>query len=157
MFGKIVAGLFGGLIVAIIGAMVVTVALASSPAASSVGAIAFFVFWALGIALAVTASRTGKAWRRVLISSGLLSFALPLSSIIFTGSVMTQAAGEGGEFSGAAAAGAAIGGGMITIASGVLGFFLGVIFLVIGLLVGRDREVIIIREGGIEQSEEQIS
>ena len=46
----------------------------------------------------------------------------------------------------AAAAGAALGGGMITAITGFLGFLLGIIFLVIGLLVGRDKEVVIIRE-----------
>jgi hypothetical protein len=35
--------------------------------------------------------------------------------------------------------------------SGFLGFFLGVIFLVIGLLTGRDKEVVIIKEGASEK------
>lgn len=76
---------------------------------------------------------------------------MPLSSFIFTGSHVAEVATQGGEYAGAAAAGAALGGGLITAISGFLGFFLGVIFLVVGLLTGRDKEIIVIKEGGSEQ------
>ena len=46
------------------------------------------------------------------------------------------------EYAGAQAAGAAIGGGLISGFMGFVGFFLGVVFLIIGLLVGRDQQVI---------------
>lgn len=46
MFGKIVSGIVGGLIMAILGAFVVTVALSSDPeSGGQTGAVAFFVFW----------------------------------------------------------------------------------------------------------------
>lgn len=150
MVGKILCGLLGGLLVAILGSFLATLITASNPeAAGQLGAIAFFVFWAIALVLAVTASRAGKSWRRLLLTSSVLSFALPLSSFIFTGQQVTQAAEAGGDYAGAAAAGAMIGGGLITAAAGFLGFFLGVIFLIIGLLVGRDKQVIIVKEGEI--------
>lgn len=149
MFGKIVSGVIGGLLIAALGALVVTVALISDPESrGQTGALAFFLFWVFGLVLALTASRAGKAWRRILLTSAILSFAMPLSSFIFTGSQVNEAATRGGEYAGAAAAGAALGGGLIMAISGFLGFFLGVIFLVLGLLTGRDKEIVIIKEGG---------
>lgn len=147
MFGKIVSGIIGGLILAILGALVVTIALTSDPeSVGQMGVITFVAFWLFGLILALTASRAGKAWRRIFVTSAILSFTIPLSSFIFTGSQVTEAASQGGEYAGAAAAGAILGGGFITAISGFLGFFLGVIFLVLGLLTGRDKEVIIIKE-----------
>jgi hypothetical protein len=147
MFGKVFSGIFGGLIIAIIGTLLVVVATASDRESDgSTGTIVFFVMWAIGLTIALAASRAGKAWRRLLIIAGLLAFAMPLSSLIFANNEVINAANEGGDYAGAAATGAAIGGGLVTAISGFLGFFLGVIFLVIGLLVGRDQKVIIVKE-----------
>lgn len=152
MFKKIVSGIVGGFILAVLGALLVTLALASNPeSGGKTGATAFFIFWAVGLAVALTASRAGKAWRRLLITSAILSFAMPLSSFMFTGSQVTKAVSQGGEYAGAAAAGAALGGGLITAISGFLGFFLGIIFLIIGLLVGKDKQVVIVKEGKEEE------
>ena len=152
MFGKIVSGVIGGLIMALLGTLVVTVALSSDPeSGGQIGAVAFIVFWIFGLVLALSASRAGKAWRRILVTSAILSFAMPLSSFIFTGVQVTQAATQGGEYAGAATAGAALGGGLITAISGFLGFFIGIIFLVVGLLTGRDKDVVVIKEGGDEK------
>ena len=151
MFGKIISGVIGGLIVAILGALVVTVALSSNPeSGAQVGAIAFFVFWVLAIVFAILSPRVAKAWRRLLITSAILSFTMPISSFIFTGAAVTQEAAKGGEYADVAAAGAALGGGMITAITGFLGFFLGIIFLIIGLLVGRDKQVVVVKESGPE-------
>jgi hypothetical protein len=49
---------------------------------------------------------------------------------------------KGGDIANAAAAGAAIGGGLVTGFMGILGFFLGAVLLIIGFLVGRDRQVV---------------
>jgi hypothetical protein len=46
------------------------------------------------------------------------------------------------EYGKAQAAGAAIGGGLVTGVLGFVGFFLGLVFLVLGLLVGRRKEVV---------------
>ena len=152
MIGKIISGLVGGLIVAILGAMLVTLALASNPeSGGQTGAMAFFVFWVVAVVMALTAPRAGKAWRRLLITSGLLSFAMPISSLIFSGAQVADAASQGGEYASAAVAGAALAGGMVTAITGFVGFFLGVIFLVIGLLVGTDKQIVIIKEGESEE------
>jgi hypothetical protein len=76
---------------------------------------------------------------------------MPISSLIFSGAQVADAASQGGEYAGAATAGAALGGGMVTAITGFLGFYLGVIFLVIGLLVGRDKQIVIIKESGSEK------
>jgi len=152
MFVKIVSGIIGGLIIAILGTLIVTIGLAGDlESVGHTGDVAFLVFWVFGMVLALTASRAGKAWRRILVTSAILSFVMPLSAFIFTAAQVADAVTEGGEYVGAAAAGAAFGGGLITALSGFLGFFLGVIFLVVGLLTGRDKEVVIIREGGSEK------
>lgn len=142
---KVLAGIIGGLIIAIIGAMVIAVGGASNPSSGGYGAIAFVVLWVVGIAVAVMAPSAAKAWRRLLITSGVLSFLLPLSAIVFTGSRVAGTLERGGEYAGAAATGAAIGGGLISGFMVILGFFLGAVFLVIGLLVGRDKQVVYVQ------------
>ncbi|MFO1344465.1 MAG: hypothetical protein U1F05_15275 [Burkholderiales bacterium] len=96
---------------------------------------------AVGIFVALKAPSVAKAWRRLLITSGVLSFFLPLSAILFTGSHVAGTLEKGGEYAGAAAAGAAIGGGLVSGFMGILGFFLEPYFLSC-LLVGRDKQVV---------------
>lgn len=140
---KIFAGILGGLILAILGAIVVAIGGASSAGSgASYGAIAFFVLWVVGIAVAVTAPSASKAWRRLLIIAAVFAFLLPLSGIVFTGSHVATTLERGGQHSGAATAGAVIGGGLVSGFMGIVGFFLGAIFLVIGLLIGRDKQVV---------------
>jgi hypothetical protein len=143
---KVVAGLVGGLILAIIGAMLVTVTLAASPErGGSWGALSFLIFWVVGIVVAVLAKSASKAWRRLLVTSAVLSFLLPLSGVIYTGSFMATHVDATGENAGAAAAGAAIGGGLVSGFLGFVGFFLGIVFLVIGLVVGRDKQIVYVQ------------
>ncbi len=146
MFGKIVSGIIGGLILAISGAILVAFAL---PTVGSALGIAFPAFWIIGLVLALTASRAAKAWGRIFVTLAILSFAMPLSSLVFTGSMVAEVATatEDEEYTGVATAGTALGGGLITAVSGFFGFFLGVIFLIIGLLIGRNKEVIVVKEG----------
>jgi hypothetical protein len=144
---KILAGIIGGLIIAILGAIEISLAGAMKmKAASSLAVIAFFVLLLAGIAMAVMAPSTGKAWRRLLITAAVFSFLLPLSAIVFTGSSVAQSMDAGGQYSGAAAAGAAIGGTFVSGFMGILGFFLGAIFLIVGLLVGREEKIIYVRD-----------
>ena len=143
---KIVAGIFGGLILAIIGAMLVTITFAASPEkGGSWGAMSFIVFWVVGIVIAVLSKSASKAWRRLLITSAVLSFLLPLSGVIYTGSFMAAHVDKADKYAGAAAAGAAIGGSLVSGFLGFVGFFLGVVFLVIGLLVGRDKQIVYVQ------------
>ncbi len=71
--------------------------------------------------------------------------ALPLSTMVFAGSVATEAAAAAGEHAAAAATGVVIGGGLITVFAGFLGFFLGAVFLVVGFLIGRDKQVVVVQ------------
>jgi uncharacterized membrane protein len=99
MFGKVFSGIFGGLIIAIIGTLLVVVATASDRESDgSTGTIVFFVMWAIGLTIALAASRAGKAWRRLLIIAGLLAFAMPLSSLIFASNEVINAANEEGDY-----------------------------------------------------------
>ncbi len=140
---KIIAGLLGGFILAILGAILVTTTFAASPEkGGNWGAIAFLVFWVMGIAVALRANSAAKAWRRLLLSSAVLSFLAPISGIIYTGSFMATQVDTASEYAGAQAAGVAIGGSLISGFMGFVGFFLGVVFLIIGLLVGRDKQVV---------------
>ena len=143
---KVLAGIIGGLILAVIGAILVTVTFAASPGkGGSWGAISFLAFWVVGIVVAIRSASASKAWRKLLISSAVLSFLLPLSGLIYTGSFMAKHVDTNAQYAGAQAAGAAIGGGLISGFMGVVGFFLGVVFLVIGLLVGRDKQVVYVQ------------
>lgn len=138
--------MIGGLIIAILGALVIALGGASNPSrGGGYGAIAFFFLWLVGIVVAVKSPSAAKAWRRLLVTSAILSFLLPLAAIVFTGSHVAGTIEKGGEYAGAAAAGAAIGGGLVSGFMGIFGFFLGAVFLVIGLLVGRDKQVIYVQ------------
>ncbi|PHN71567.1 hypothetical protein AO286_10790 [Pseudomonas syringae] len=147
---KILAGIVGGLILAILVSMVVGIAGAASPETSGArGAIVFFVAWVVALVIAIYAPTAGKAWRRLMVMSGIAAFMLPLSGIIFTGSHI--ATNLSGAHSGAEKAGAAIGGTLVSGFLGFIGFFLGVIFLIIGLLVGRDKQIVYVQAPPIKQ------
>ena len=153
---KVLAGIIGGLILAIIGAILVTVTFAASPEkGGSWGAISFLAFWVVGIVVAIRSASAAKAWRKLLISSAVLSFLLPLSGLIYTGSFMTKHVDPNAQYAGAQAAGAAIGGGLISGFMGFVGFFLGAVFLVIGLLVGRDKQVVYVQAPPSESANEK--
>jgi hypothetical protein len=134
---KILAGIVGGLILAILGSLLVSVTFAAGSDGPAKGVGAFFIIWVVGMAVAVMAPSASKAWRRLLLTSSVFSFLMPLSGLIFTGAYMANNTKGGAE-----AAGAAIGGGLVSGALGFIGFFLGVIFLIVGLLVGRDKEIV---------------
>ena len=143
---KDLAGIIGGLFLAVIGAILVTVTFAASPEkGGSWGAISFFAFWVVGIVVAIFSASASKAWRKLLLSSSVLSFLLPLSGLIYTGSFMAKHVDANAQYAGAQAAGAAIGGGLISGFMGFVGFFLGVVFLIISLLVGRDKQVVYVQ------------
>lgn len=138
---KVIAGFAGALILAMLGMLLIGIATASSSGKGSFGALAFLVFWIVSFVLALSASTAGKAWRRLLISSAVLSFLLPISGLIFTGSHIAAQT----DTSGAVTAGAAIGGTLLSGALGFLGFFLGIVFLVVSLLVGRHKQVVYVQ------------
>jgi predicted Ser/Thr protein kinase len=145
---KVIAGLFGGLLLAIIGTPLVTTTFAASANGSGVAAVAFLGFWTLGFVIALAPTSAPKAWRHLLLTSAVLSFLLPVSGIIYTGSFMATHVDTSAEHAGAQAAGAAIGGLLVTGILGFVGLFLGVALLVIGLLVGRDRQIVYVEAPG---------
>lgn len=140
---KFVAGLIGGLILAVLAATVV--GLAGAASGSGAGAGVFFGAWVIALVIALTAPRAGKAWRRLLIISGLMAFMLPLSGIIFTGSYVATKVDHTSAHAAAEAAGATIGGALVSGALGFIGFFLGVILIIVGLLTGRDKQVVYVQ------------
>lgn len=129
-FWKIIAGILGGLILASLGGMIFAI-MFGTPDDGSAGTGAFFVLWLLSFILAIMSRSAGKAWRKLLFISAALSFALPLSTLVFSGRSMAEAEG------GAEALGTAIGGGLIAVFAGFVGFFLGIVFLILGFVVGR--------------------
>lgn len=133
---KIIAGVIGGLIIAILGMMLVGIGAAATKD-PSYGVTTFFICWIGGLILGLTSPSVGKAWRRLLLVASVFSFLLPLSGLLYTGAFMATQTKGGYE-----AAGAAIGGGLISGFLGFVGFFLGVVFLIIGLLVGRSPQIV---------------
>jgi len=84
---KILAGLVAGLILAILVSTVLAIAGATSPRAAVVtGAIVFLVKKIIAPAIAVSASSAGRAWRRLLVTSGIAASMLPSAGIVFTDS-----------------------------------------------------------------------
>ena len=136
VLGKLLAFIVGGLIFAFLGYMVVVLPL--SPLYD--GEPPAWVMWVLLLIAAIVtymAPTSGKAWRRLLISSAVFALLLPISTLLLSIAGINDAA-LSAEHSGAATAGAMIGGGMVTMFSGFVGFFLAAVFLIIGLLVGKD-------------------
>lgn len=81
---KTLAGLVAGLIFAILVTIVVAIAGAVSPrAADGTDAIVFFVTWIIALTIAVSAPNADKVWRRLLITSCIAVFMLPLAGIVF--------------------------------------------------------------------------
>jgi hypothetical protein len=128
---KIFSGLLGGLIVSILFMILVGISIGAGEEASGPSSIAFFIAMAYSVFIAVRAESVAHAWKRLMIHASIFSFLLPISSMIFTAQVTTQAGG------GAEVAGAVIGGGIVTMISGFLGFFLGIVFLIISFAIGK--------------------
>lgn len=125
LFGKIVAGIFGGFVVAFLASNIATLV------SKDTGALVLLVSWAASIYIAVKSQRVARAWRWQLIISGCLCFVLPLATLIFS----TQQESGARMLVG-------------VVATGVLGFvafLFGLALLVVGLLVGRNPNVVVIQ------------
>lgn len=129
---KILAALVGFIITYIIGAMFWGVALGAHLEKPDDGLIYVVVTALISVALALFAPTGGKAWRRVFIVCGLLCFALPLASLV-SGGVSVANTTESAE-----AAGAVVGTGLVAGLSGFVGFFFGVIFIVLAYFTGKN-------------------
>jgi uncharacterized membrane-anchored protein len=134
MIGKIIAALIGGLIISSVGAMLISFSVGLGEEGANIGGISFWIFYAYAFLIALKSQSPVRAWKWMMINSSVLCFLLPISSMIFTGIFVAE------ETSGAAeAAGGLIGGAIVTGVTGFLGFFLGLVFLVIGLAVGNNK------------------
>lgn len=137
MFLKILAAILGGLIISMIGSVIVGLSAGGGVDGGDAGSSSFFIFYLISFAIAFMSQTAKQAWKRLLITSAILCFMLPISSMLFTGIFVAE------ETSGAAeAAGGLIGGALVTGVTGFFGFFMGVIFLVIGLLIKEKKDQI---------------
>lgn len=135
---KIVAGIFGGLLMAIVGLILISIILSTTESSGGIASISFLVLWVTGIVMAVRSERAGKAWKKLLMTSGILLFLYPIAGIIFSIGYMFMEAPTA-EDQAYQVAGGFIGGGAITITLAIIGFFLGAIFMIIGVQVGKDK------------------
>lgn len=132
MFGKIFAGIVMGLVVAILTYFVFGLGTGGGSGGAERGGWAALSGFIVTMILAVTATRGRFAWGRGLLISGLLCFAMPLAGLLLSGIIGAQSIAQQGTEAGRAGAaiGATLAGGAITLISGVIGFFLGLIFLI---------------------------
>jgi hypothetical protein len=132
MFGKIIAGILMGIVVAILASAIFGIGSGGGEGGGRIGLWAAGGGFLLMLVLALRAERTRYAWGRGLLLNGLLCFAMPIAAIVFTGIVgagaMSNSVGDASRAG--TAIGTAIGGGIVTFVSGVIGFFLGLIFLI---------------------------
>ncbi|MCS4504298.1 hypothetical protein NYO91_09440 [Arhodomonas aquaeolei] len=146
-FGKLVAGFLGGLVVAFLAQAIVAMMIGGGGEPADMGNVTVFVFlgvWIASIVWSLVASRAAKAWRRMLITSGVLSFLFPISVFVFA-SVSTASKASAGA-SNAEVGGNFLGGMFATGIASFLGVLMGIVFLVIGLLVGRDKQVVYLQK-----------
>ncbi|MGI9370558.1 MAG: hypothetical protein ACR2O2_17145 [Ruegeria sp.] len=97
-------------------------------------------------ALCVFAPTIRRAIGRGFLSLGVAFFILPISAMLLTGRVATETMEETNDA--ATAVGAAIGGGLMTGMSTVVGFFMGTVFVVLSLvmLLGGRKEVVVVEK-----------
>ena len=138
---RLAAGLIGGFIVASYAANILVMLIGDMFAekqSQSVEVIAFIVLiiiWTTVAILALKAHRATKVWRRILIASGSLSFAMPLAGFVMLAHKAEELQSRPLSYD-ALMFGETL--QPVLIALCVAGFFLGLIFLTIGLLIGRD-------------------
>lgn len=120
------AAVIGGLMVAALGAVVVGIPLTKSIQHIGGIAVGFAAAGALAVTVAVLAPSAGKAWRRVTLIAALLSFAAPAQFFRWSERV-TSGAEELANL-----------GRSVTLAIGLVGIALGLAFLMVAWLAGRD-------------------
>ncbi|MBP9182930.1 MAG: hypothetical protein KBF78_07350 [Fuscovulum sp.] len=99
------------------------------------------------VGLLVFLAPTGRrAWGRGSLIAGAAFLALPLSMLVLSGQAATEVTAQAGG-SGAAAVGATLGAGLMVGASAMIGFIVGTILLIFGLVLvlGGRREVIVVQ------------
>ena len=135
MFSKVIAAIFGGLIISTIGSVVVLWSVGVGLNYVEINASAFLVFYLISFIISIRSNSSKQAWKRLLISASILCFLLPISNILFTVIFLAE------ETSGAGAAGGLLAGALVTSVMGFIGFFLGIVFLIIGMLLKDEKEL----------------
>lgn len=134
---KFVAGLLGGVLLGVFGTPLVAVPVyIVAPEHVRAGAGTFLVLWIAGMVVALSSRSAARAWRHLLLLTAVLCFVWPLAGFIVTGSWLDDVPDAAGFRESAKAA---LSGTLITGVLGFAGTTAGVVFLLIGLLVGRDR------------------
>ena len=131
--GKLSAGLLGGLPVACLGNVALSILSLDVLPRGVVNGVSLLALWGGALAMALCADSSVNAWRRLLITSTVLCFAIPASAVILSMRQIQQAHGQGEVI------GALIGGSFVSVLLGIAGFFFGAIFLVTWVLLGRKR------------------
>lgn len=140
---RVVAGVVGGLIVGALAANIFNFLFADPTAedagkvVSALSGILFLALWIGAIVLGVRSPGPARAWRHLLIPSGILSLVLPLAALVMTGRMASAKAAVGGQMAELEAGAYAVGGTFLSIVVGFFGVILGAIFLTVGLLVGK--------------------
>jgi hypothetical protein len=132
MAGKIFAGIVMGIVVAILASLVVGLGTGGGERGGHAGLWGALIGFVLTMVLALRAGAGRYAWGRGFLLAGLLCLAMPLASMMLAGIVGAEQvshAASNAEKAGSAA-GVFLGGTIITFVSGVVGFFLGAIFLI---------------------------
>lgn len=139
---RLAAGLIGGFFVASYATNILAMLIGDmsaekqSQSVEAIGFIVLIIIWTTVAILALKAHRAIKVWRRILIASGGLSFALPLAGFVMLAHKAEELQSRPLSYE-ALMFGETLHTFLIFIC--VAGFFLGLIFLTIGLLIGRDR------------------
>lgn len=150
---KLAAGLVGGFFLSALAALLFTLGLPHKDGiAPLAGAISFYVVLLGSVVFAFFSASPAKALRRLFLTCSVLAFLLPLSGLVFTGDMMANMTPAASDHSGAYHAGVAIGGGIVSGVLGFVGFFAGGIFLVIGLLIGRDKQIVYVQASAVPES-----
>ena len=92
----------------------------------------------IGVVVALMAPRAAKVWRRLFLTAAIVCLVGPLSMCVGTAGLVS-ATSEASK-SAAAGFGAAAAGGIASMVVGFFAFFLAAILLVLGLLIGRDKQ-----------------
>jgi hypothetical protein len=135
---KIIAWLFGGFIFSVVAA--VLIALATLNMHLKIGGVTMFLAaYVVSLLIALTAPTGGRAWRRLLVLSGVMCLLLPVAGLVTTGSMVAHSAAD-------QAAGNIVAGGLVSLLAGVVGFFLGAALIIVGLLCGRSPQIIYLQQ-----------
>lgn len=141
-FQLILGAIFGGLSAASLSPLLASFGPEISPTVTIV------VFCVVAL-LVVIAPNIRRAFGRSFLFLGAAVFLLPLSTMVLSGVVLNETVGGVAEADKAyAAVGGVLAGGLMTAAAGFIGFVLGSILLLVGLILslGGRREVIVINK-----------